>query len=72
MEIMLPMFIGVVSFSDYIQTADDVMDAIGYSMMQAREEGNNAVVYANEKVFQHRQREIKVEAALKNAIEHHP
>lgn len=71
MEIMLPMFIGVVPFSDYVKTAEDVMDAIGYSMMQARAKGNNAVVYADEKNFQHRQRNIKVEAALKNAIEHH-
>ena len=71
MEIMLPMFIGVVPFSDYVKTAEDVMDAIGYSMIQARAKGNNSIVYADEKVFQHKQRDIKVEVALKNAIEHH-
>lgn len=71
MEIILTMYIGVVSHSSYIHTPEDVIDAIGYSMMQAREKGTNAIVYADEKIFQLKQREIKVEAALKNAMEHH-
>lgn len=71
MEIMLTMYVGVVSRSHYIHTPEDVLDAIGYSMIQARAKGNNAVVYADEKIFRHKQREIKVETALKNAIEHH-
>lgn len=69
MEMLLSMFISVVSYSSRVQTPEDVLDALGYAMTQARAKGIGAVVYADETTFQHRKRELQVEKALKNALE---
>ena len=71
MEILLPVFIGVVSDSNYINKPEDVMDVIGFVMTQARARGDNAVVRVDEKIFQHKNRMLRIENALKNAMENH-